>query len=348
MGGEGQGLESQHLPLAARDGRRRRHHLQGLDADAEVAGLVVARFVGQDHAGLQRRGVGRLGDALRPLVHAEIAAHPVAGAVVIVQPRHPQRLARQPVQGRAGGAGGKADAGEARYGPSAPGVKRSRIFRTRLADGHGAGDVGGAVPGTGAPESTSRSWPGSTRRLVLVGGTVVDDGAVGAGAGDGVEAEVLQGAGRLAEGLQPRDHLHLVGRAGLGVGGTAQCRNRATAAPSRMWARRAPSTSTAFLQARGRAQGSAPRTTVAPAPSKVSKYQAEDWAGSTSTRPPRQLRQRPLQRLRPLQGDRVAEPGRQVGSELLRIEGTAGRTRPRAGSPGRAAGASGSRRRREG
>src|SRR3990167_4809804 len=55
------------------------------------------------------------------------------------------------------------------------------------------------------------------------------------------------------------------------------------AAPSRIWARRVPSISTAFLQARGRVQGSMPRTTVAPSAARASKYQAEDCAGSTST-----------------------------------------------------------------
>ncbi len=67
----------------------------------------------------------------------------------------------------------------------------------------------------------------------------------------------------------------------------SQCRKRLSAAPSRAWARRAPSTSTAFLQARGRAVGSLARTISAPAARRVSKYQEEDWAESTSTRRPR-------------------------------------------------------------
>ncbi len=62
-----------------------------------------------------------------------------------------------------------------------------------------------------------------------------------------------------------------------------QCRKRVRAAPSRIWAWRVPSISTAFLQARGRAQGSAARITSAPACDRVSKYQADDWPASTRT-----------------------------------------------------------------
>jgi cytochrome P450 len=60
------------------------HQDEVLDADAVGAGLVVARLVGQDHAGLKRRAAD-LGDALRPLVHGQIAADPVPGAVVEVE-----------------------------------------------------------------------------------------------------------------------------------------------------------------------------------------------------------------------------------------------------------------------
>ena len=66
----------------------------------------------------------------------------------------------------------------------------------------------------------------------------------------------------------------------------SQCRKRATAAPSRTWAERAPATSTGFFAARGRAQGSGPRRTTPPEAATVSKYQAEALAGSSSTRCP--------------------------------------------------------------
>ena len=66
----------------------------------------------------------------------------------------------------------------------------------------------------------------------------------------------------------------------------SQWRKRATAAPSRTWAERAPATSTGFFAALGRAHGSAPRSTMPPAAATVSKYQAEALAGSSSTRLP--------------------------------------------------------------
>ena len=46
----------------------------------------------------------------------------------------------------------------------------------------------------------------------------MDDGAVGRGAGDGVEGKVLQSAGVLAEAFQAGDDLDLVDRAALSVG----------------------------------------------------------------------------------------------------------------------------------
>ncbi len=131
-----------------------------------------------------------------------------------------------------------------------------------------------------APESTSSSEPRFDALGQPLGRPVVDDGAVGGRAGDGVEREVLQRAGGLAEALQlgrpPRAR-----RAGWpGASVATQCRKRVSAAPSRMCAWRAPSISTAFLQARGRAVGSA----RAHAPrrrrrSSASKYQADDCAG---------------------------------------------------------------------
>ena len=73
---------------------------QVLDADAERAGLVVAGLVGQDHARLQRRRAD-LGDALRTFVHRQVAADAVAGAVVEIEPRLPQRAAGEAVELRA-------------------------------------------------------------------------------------------------------------------------------------------------------------------------------------------------------------------------------------------------------
>ena len=83
-------------------------------------------------------------------------------------------------------------------------VKRSRISARRRADGDGAGDVGGAVAilraGIDQVERVRRDPPRGLRRHA-----VVDDGAVRAGAGDGVEGDV--------------DELRAVARGGLGAEG---------------------------------------------------------------------------------------------------------------------------------
>ena len=70
---------------------------QVLDADAEAAGPIVAGLVGQDHAGQQflRR---QAGDALRPLMHREIGADAMAGAVGVVGAGLPERDARQRIE----------------------------------------------------------------------------------------------------------------------------------------------------------------------------------------------------------------------------------------------------------
>ena len=88
---------------------------------------------------------GSLGDALRALVHAEIGADAVAGAVVVVEADLPQRAARKRVELRAGGARRESAHSASAMWPFSTRVKRSRISGARLADRDGAGDVGGAV-----------------------------------------------------------------------------------------------------------------------------------------------------------------------------------------------------------
>ncbi len=91
-------------------------------------------------------------------------------------------------------------------------------LRCRLADGDRAGHVGGAVQVLGAGvHQQQRAGLGLAHQPP--GRAVVHDGAVGAGAGDGVERQVLERAGGLAEGLQFRHDLHLVRQADLGLGG---------------------------------------------------------------------------------------------------------------------------------
>ena len=243
----------------------------------------------------------------------------MAGAVVVVEAVRPQRRARQGVERRAGGAGREAHPGQGQVALQHQGEALAHL-RRRLADGHGAGDVGGAVQVLGAGidqqqragsvalvQPLRSGGSGRWRRWRPAPAMVSKDRSFSAPV-----------ASRKPSSLAT--DLDLVGQAGLaprwpasaGSGSARRRRGRGRGG--------SPSISTAFLQARGRAQGSAPRTTSAPAPARVSKYQAEDWAGSTSTRLALQLGQRAGQVVGRLQPHLVAEPGRQVGRHLGRIE----------------------------
>ncbi len=73
-----------------------------------------------------------------------------------------------------------------------------------------------------------------------------------------------------------------------GAAWSSQARKLVTAAPSRRWAALEPSSSTAFLQALGSSQGSAPSMILAPAWRRRSKNQAAALLGSIRTAvPPR-------------------------------------------------------------
>ena len=83
-----------------------------------------------------------------------------------------------------------------------------------VADGHGAGDVGGAVEILGAgvhQQQVSRPGPA----VGLAGRAIVDHGPVGTGAGDGVEGQVPQLARGGAEALELCHRLDLVRRVRL-------------------------------------------------------------------------------------------------------------------------------------
>ena len=108
------------------------------------AGLVVARLVRQDHARLERRGA-ELRQPLRPLVHREIAADAVAGAVVEIEPGLPERLARASASSCAPDVPFGNTARAMAMWPFSTRVKRSRISPLGSADRDRAGDVGGAV-----------------------------------------------------------------------------------------------------------------------------------------------------------------------------------------------------------
>src|SRR5260370_2284838 len=77
--GEGQRLEAEHLALARPRCRLHQHEI--FNADAVGAGFVIAGLVRHYHAGQQRLRVRGFGDGLRALMHTELAADAVPGAL---------------------------------------------------------------------------------------------------------------------------------------------------------------------------------------------------------------------------------------------------------------------------
>ena len=86
-------LETEHLALRAFDGALFDDD-EVFDADAIVAGFVIAGLVGEDHARLERSRAD-FGDPLRAFMHGEIGADAMARAVIEIEARVPQRLARK-------------------------------------------------------------------------------------------------------------------------------------------------------------------------------------------------------------------------------------------------------------
>src|SRR5205823_375857 len=123
---------------------RRLHDDQIFDADAVGAGLVVAGLVRDDHPGQERLGVRRLRDPLRTFMHAEIAADPVAGAVVVIEALLPERAAGEGVELGAGRAFGEPRGRQRNVALEDAGEAVAHL-RAGLADRDRAGDVGRAV-----------------------------------------------------------------------------------------------------------------------------------------------------------------------------------------------------------
>ena len=140
-------------------------------------------------------------------MHGEIAADAVAGAVVEVEAGRPQRRPREAVELGAGGAVGKHRAGNGDVALEHAGEAVAHLSG-RLADDHCAGDVGGAVlvlrAGIDEIDFARRDLP-----VGPAGDSVMDDGAVRAGAGDRRERHVLEEAGVAAERLQRFDRVDL-------------------------------------------------------------------------------------------------------------------------------------------
>ena len=87
--------------------------------------------------------------------------------------------------------------------PFSTSVKRSRISSARLADRHGAGDVGGAVLILSAGIEQEQL---AVLELAVGGArnAVMHDGAIRTGAGDGVEGDIAQRHLRFLAGLPAR------------------------------------------------------------------------------------------------------------------------------------------------
>jgi hypothetical protein len=107
---QGQRLEGIHGLLGTCDVGAD-NQFQVFDPDAVGVGLVIAGLVGQDHAAPQRCGA-ELGNSRRTLMHRQIAADAMAGAVLEIDAGLPQELPRQRVDLRAGGTVGKHRAGD--------------------------------------------------------------------------------------------------------------------------------------------------------------------------------------------------------------------------------------------
>ena len=193
---ERQRLEPMHGPFAALDRLRLAHEQKIFDADAEVALLVEAGLVGEDHARFERRAIG-LVDAGRALVHREIAPDAVPGAVIVVEPRHPQRMARQHVDLRSAGALRKADA---RHADHALEHAREAVLhlRRRFADDDRAGDIRRAVEilPAGIDEENLVLLDRQVRGII---DAVMRDRRMRPGAGNRIERQILQLAARRAE-----------------------------------------------------------------------------------------------------------------------------------------------------
>src|SRR5262249_28339582 len=141
------------------------------------------------------------GDALGTLMDRQIAADAVAGTVVEIETRFPQRPPCERVEVNAACTPRKARRGDGDM-PLEDQAKALAHFARRVADGDRARDVGRSIEILGAGVHEIEL----SRAKLAVGGrghAVMHDGAIGAGARDGVEADLLEGLGLAANLLEP-------------------------------------------------------------------------------------------------------------------------------------------------
>src|SRR5580700_2409539 len=129
----------------------------------------------------------------------------MAGAVIEVEARAPQKLPRKRIELRAAGAVREYRTRDGNVALEHEREALAKVIGSRAHD-HGAGDVGGAVlvlaAGIDQKQLTRRD-----AAVALAGHAIVHDGSVGAGARDGGERNVFQLSGIAAETLQRLDRV---------------------------------------------------------------------------------------------------------------------------------------------
>ena len=184
-----------------------------MDALAVESGLVAG-----DHAWDEGLGEATEGDALGSLVDVEEVAHAMARAVEVAQAVFPQELTCQHVELRARGARGEDGRGKGDVTLHHQG-EVGALLRRRRAQRDGARDVGGAVEVLRA-RVDEQQVAVAHGHVTLGRGLVVDDGAVGAVAGDGAERLVKEQRHGLAVAVENLAHACL-GEGFALAGGTA-------------------------------------------------------------------------------------------------------------------------------
>ena len=140
-------------------------------------------------------------------MHVQQVADAVAGAVVIVEAQLPERHARQDVEVDAGAALLEAGGRHVQMAAQHGGVVALLLFG-ELADRKGAGDVGAAleIVSAGIDQQEAIESHGD---VGLLGGLVVDDGAVLAGGDDRRKALIDEIGALFAVGKELRAHIEL-------------------------------------------------------------------------------------------------------------------------------------------
>ena len=128
------------------------------------------------------------------------------GAMVVILPRQPKCCTGQRIKVAPRQTFGKAGAGDGDHALQHAGEGRARLV-PRIAQGDGAGDIGGAIhilPAAVHQQKLVRAQAA----VGVFGHAVVDDGPMRTGPADGVETDVMQRVGGAAEPFQRADHVN--------------------------------------------------------------------------------------------------------------------------------------------